>query len=272
MMVTMLVEFASEGLQGARRHTEPDERGPCCDHNNRSFCDGLDPDAREKLKAISRAQSFPRHARIAEEGDETTPVGNVVSGVLKLTKTLPDGRQQIVGLLLSTDMFGYAFGRNSGFSIEAATDVTLCTFERSRFETLLREAPSLEREVATAIAGEFETAREWAVLMSGRTVAARLAGFLLILCNRWPRMACKFATDHRCIQISVPIDRKDLAQYLGTTVESLSRTVQEFAKAGVLRVLSSSRFDVLDAGALIDTAGMPEFTTSFLSEQLRDQG
>ena len=270
-MVTVLVEFASDGRQGSLRHTEPDGQSPCCNHNNRLLCDDLGPEAREELRAISRLQSYPRHARIAEEGDEDTLPGNVVSGVLKLAKTFQDGRQQIVGLLLPTDMFGYAFGQANGFSIEAATDVTLCVFERPRFKALLREAPSLEREVASAIAGEFEITREWAMLMSGSSVATRLAGFLVMLCSRWPRQACKFALDDSCIEITVPIDRKDLAQYLGTTVESLSRTVQEFAKAGILRSASASRFDVLDPGALIDKAGMAELDTSFLAGRLCDR-
>lgn len=269
-MVVLLVKFASEDWPDPAWPEGTDPRDRCCDHNNKSFCNGLTASQREKMKQISRVQEFPKDARIADEDGVADLVGNVVSGVLKLVKSLPDGRQQIVGLLLPSDMFGYASGQKNGFAIEAATDVTLCTFNRPRFETLLNEIPSLERNLASAIADEFESAREWLVLMSGRTVASRLAGFLLMLCHRWPRMACQFAEERRCLLILIPIGRQDMARYLGTTAESLSRTVQEFAKTGIIRLLSPSRFEVLDPGALIDKAGMPEFASADLIDRIDD--
>ena len=270
--VKTLANLFADDRQGPIRHSPPDASDHRGNHPSRAFHDHLAPETRDKLGAISRLRTFAHHTRIAEEGDETALVGNVVSGVLKLAKTLPDGRQQIVGLLLPPDMFGYTFGPANGFSIEAATDVSLCVFERPRFEALLRAAPSLERAVACAIVGQFEITREWTVLMSGSTVATRLAGFLLMQCNRWPRMTCSVSVESGCIRLSVPIDRKDLAQYLGTTVESLSRAVQEFVRTGILRVVSPSQFDVLDPAGLIARAGMPDLDTSALTLQRRHQG
>lgn len=218
------------------------------------FHQGLNAAARERLWAISSLREFRKGATIAVEESDLGFVGNVVAGVVKMQKTLPDGRQQIVGLLVPNDILGHVFEERISFSAEAATDVALCCYERRRFEALMGEIPNLEQKVLLAILDELEAAREWMTMMNGNTVAARFAGFLLMLCHRWPEMCCDVEPGSDRLFIRVPIGRGDLARYLGTTPESISRSAMQLARRGVLDNLTPSRFRVRDLDALLALA------------------
>jgi Cyclic nucleotide-binding domain len=91
----------------------------------------------KEIGSISRIRHVRAGETILAESAPSNIVGNVVSGALRLVKTLSDGRQQIVGLLLPSDMFGRVFASSSRFAVEAATDAVLCCFDRSAFEVIL---------------------------------------------------------------------------------------------------------------------------------------
>jgi CRP/FNR family transcriptional regulator len=242
---------------------QPDPCGHCklvrCVMHNAGICAGIPEVEREKLNNIAHLRRFSKGATILAEGEEAGIVGNVIEGVLKMQKTQPDGRQQIVGLLVPTDMFGRVFTGTSDFAIEAATDVTLCCFDKRRFEALLLEHPRLEHQVMLSILDELDAARDWITLLGAQTVAQKLASFLLTLCRRWPAIGCGLSPDHRHIEINVPITRADMAQYLGTTVETISRTVQSLARAGLIEVVTPTKFRVLDLEGVIAASGNEDF-------------
>lgn len=232
--------------------------GGCTVHNG-LFCSRLPQDCRRKLAALARVWSYPRGTRILEQEGRSDLVGNVIDGVLKMLRSQPDGGEQIVGLLMPTDFFGRLYSEEVDFTVEAATDATLCTYDRRRFEALMAEYPALEHEVMLSVLTELDAAREWIGLLGRRTVFEKFACFLLILCRRWPFLGCGLAADRRRLEIVVPIRRADLALYLGTTAETISRTAQAMVRSGVLRVITPSRFEVLDLDALVDLAGETEF-------------
>lgn len=241
-----------------------------CAMHNAAFCSGLSDDEREKLNAVAHLRRFPKGATILAEGEEASIVGNVIEGVLKMQKTQPDGRQQIVGLLVPTDVFGRVFTGTSEFAIEAATDVTLCCFDKRRFEALLLEHPRLEHQVMLSILDELDAARDWITLLGAQTVAQKLAGFLLMLCRRWPSIGCGLSPDRRHVEIHVPISRADMAQYLGTTVETISRTVQTLARDGLIEVVTPTRFIVKDLEGLIAASGNEDFDSATIFECVKN--
>ncbi|MFQ6755057.1 Crp/Fnr family transcriptional regulator [Cereibacter sphaeroides] len=232
---------------------------------------GLSPATLRKLDAISRLRVFPRDAVVVPQGGALEYVGNVVRGVLRMERLLADGRSQIVGLLVPTDMFGRVFSERSDYSVEAATEVTLCCFERHAFEALVRTCPDLEHAVLLAVLDELDAAREWITLRAGPTVAARLATYLLMLCRRWPHQTSELTQDAKRIVVNVPIARNDLAHYLGTTVESISRAVQAFSRDGIISILTPLRFEILDLPALIALSDNEEFDAHALLEGLREE-
>lgn len=230
-----------------------------CAMHNAAFCSGLTDDEREKLNAIARVRRFPKGASILAEGEEAGIVGNVVGGVLKMLKTQPDGRQQIVGLLVPTDFFGRVFTGTSEFAIEAATEVTLCCFDKRRFEALLLDHPRLEHQVMLSILDELDAARDWITLLGAPTVAQKFASFLLMLCRRWPSIGCGLAPDREHVKLEMPISRADMAQYIGTTVETISRTVRALADKGLIKVLTPTEFIIADLDGLIAASGNEDF-------------
>lgn len=234
--------------------------------------EGLGEDDRARLAAIGHVRHFPRGATILAEGEEGSIVGTVVEGVLKMQKTQADGRQQIVGLLVAPDMFGRVFSGASDFALEAASDVTLCCYDRRRFETLLLEHPRIGHQVMLRVLDELDAARDWITLLGAPTVAQKFASFLLTLCRRWPALGCGLTTGRREVEVNVPVGRADLAQYLGTTTETISRTVQAMARDGLIELRSPSRLVIRDLPGVIAISGDDDADPDLIYEGVRRAG
>jgi CRP/FNR family transcriptional regulator len=95
----------------------------------------------KKLAQIAHRKKVPAGQTIISDEEPVDFFANVLSGAIKLTKTLPDGRQQIVGLLFAPDFLGRAYSKNNPYTAEAATDVEICTFPNAAFERLVGEYP-----------------------------------------------------------------------------------------------------------------------------------
>jgi CRP/FNR family transcriptional regulator len=208
---------------------------------------------REELVRIAHVRNYSAGETVVGEGEESGLVGTVLSGVLRVQKTMPDGRQQIVGLLFAPSLFGRVFSQTSPVAIEAATDCRLCCFSRAAFETFLARHPAVEHDVMLAVLDELDAAQEWMVLLGCQSVQERVASFLLLL-QRQAR-AAGGSGPRRPRMVSVPISRHDMAVYLGTTAETISRTIQDFARRGVLRIINPQRFELLDEARLASLSG-----------------
>ena len=218
-----------------------------CASLNCAVCADLGFEAKLELSRIARVRTYRPGETILAESEEIGFVGNVVTGVLRLQKTLNDGRQQIVGLMLPSDMFGRVFAQTSHVAIEAATDATVCCYNRSSFERLFTRFPELEHRMLTAVSRELDTAQDWMLLLATQSVPERLATFLLILRKR--SLAQSIAVSPT--RVEIPISRRDLAAYLGTTVESISRAVQQMARGGIIHIDGPQRFEIVDLQRLI---------------------
>lgn len=212
-----------------------------------------DATLREELIRIAHVRGFSSGETIVGEGEESGLVGAVISGVLRVQKTMPDGRQQIVGLLFAPNLFGRVFSRVSPVAIEAATDCRLCCFSRAAFEAFLARHPSVEHDVMLAVLDELDAAQEWMLLLGCKAVQERVASFLLMILHQAD--VGGGAARRRQRMVNVPISRHDMAVYLGTTAETISRTIQDFARRGVLRIINPQRFEVLDEARLAFLSG-----------------
>lgn len=192
------------------------------------------------------------------EEERTYYVGTVVSGVLRLQKTLQDGRQQIVGLLLPGDMFGRVFFETSNVSIEAASGAMLCCYNRTDFEALLVRFPELEHRMLLSVLDTLDVAQEWMLLLGCQSVMERVTTFLLIIRRRASGPWRTRPNGEAGASVSVPISRRDMAAYLSTTVESISRTVQDLARQEVIRIIDPHCFEILDESRLLRLSGRDE--------------
>lgn len=210
-----------------------------------------------ELTQISHVRSYDAGETIVAQGDETRVVGFVVNGVLKLTTGLANGHEQISALLQPSDFFGRVYGGKSGYSIEAATNVTVCCFERATFEYFINKHSELMRDLLEGSIGELDRMRERITLLACQRTSERLAAYLstkLLQAERDNLHSDKGG----CTPISLVVSRKDFASYLGTTPETISRNVQQLARTGVIRLLDSDHFEVLKRERLFALSGQEE--------------
>lgn len=213
------------------------------------------PEAHAKsLGAIGRFRDIPRGQRIVGEGGRSDEIGYLLRGALGMQKCLPDGRTHIIGLLVPTDMYGRLFDGPSSYDIVALTEARVLAFPRDAFEEILKTTPEIERLFLVNVLDELDSAREWILLMGGHKIVERVASFLLILFRRKLR-----ATGPQGVAaartVDIPIRRTDLAHYLGTTPESVSRALHELEHDGVLRLKDAYRIEIADLPGLVRVSG-----------------
>ncbi|MEQ8589520.1 MAG: Crp/Fnr family transcriptional regulator [Roseitalea porphyridii] len=221
---------------------------------NHSLCNAGSAEAMTQLNRISHRRSFPRGSIIQAQGEPADLVGNVVEGVVKLSSTSVDGDGHVVGLLFPSDFFGRLFSEESRFSYEAATDVTLCAINRLSFERFLADHPAVEHEMHKAKLDELDAVREWAAIINGHTTMQRVSTLIYVFSrrsvNRFPARGA-----NQPPVIHVPLGRRDIADFLGTTPETLSRNIQTLARSGIIRIIDPRHFELLDVAELIRSSG-----------------
>ena len=215
-----------------------------CAVRNRAVCGVLSDEEISRLNAIAHFKHFSAGSVILRDHDEPGYFANVVSGVVKLTKTLSDGRQQIVGLQFPSDFLGRPFRSRTPYFAEAASDVTLCTFERSQFERLVKETPGIERRLFEHTLDELDAAQEWMVLLGRKTAGEKVASFLLMVARRSSEVGCAAGDTLGIAKIELALSRSEIADYLGLTIETVSRQITSLKRRGVI-VLEGTRTVVI---------------------------
>jgi CRP/FNR family transcriptional regulator len=193
---------------------------------------------------------------IIASGAEGAIVGSVLAGILKLVKSLPDGRQQIVGLLHPGDFFGWPPNDPLKLSIEAATDAQLRLGDLDLFEASIVEDPMVGRQLLQMALQDLGEARMRGVIMGCQSPKERVASYLLIALERRSRTFGRHLKLSANQITALKISRRDLASYLSTTVETISRVLHEFANAELIGLLEHDHFEVIDHDGLIHASGL----------------
>lgn len=205
-----------------------------------SLCASLCNSELAALSEIGRRKVVPKGAVVAWEGDENSLCANLVSGTLKLLKSTPDGREQAVGLLFQGDFVGQPFTETGGLTAVALTDSVLCIYPRGQFERVLADRPKLERALLERTMRSLNDARDRQLTLARKGAKARVAGFLLGLLRSSSESV-----------VELPMSRGDIADYLGLTIETVSRQFTEFKSAGIIAADRGSRsVKILDPAVL----------------------
>jgi len=224
------------------------------------------PEASAEFDRISHRKTYARGHTIIGQDSRISFVGNVVRGVVKLTKTLADGHQQVVGILYPGDFFGRVFASTSPFGVEAATDVELCCFDQTTFERFAAAHPDFERKLLSRALDELDSTRQWLVLIGSRKTLERVAAFLLFIFERNQRSGCPNSSKPFSDNVIIPIARSDVAGYLGTTVETISRQLQYLSREKIIRIVDPHEFEILDEYRLTELAG--EFVHTVMPQRM----
>ena len=212
-----------------------------CEARHRGVCGALDPDQLVALSKTSSRHKIEPGMELIGDAEAVDSYSNVLSGVVKLTKSLSDGRQQIVGLQFAPDFLGRPFKVESAINAEAATAVSLCTFPKATIDRMMKESPQLEHRLLKQTLNELDEAREWMVTLGRKTASEKVASFLLMIArNIDPTVdpTAKSAT------FDLPLTRGDIADFLGLTIETVSRQLTRLRTDGVIRIENNRHMTV----------------------------
>ena len=222
-----------------------------CVIRHHSICSVLSPEELEHFNEITHTRKLKAGEVIISEEEPVNYFANVMSGVVKLIKLLPDGRQQIIALLFPPDFFGRTFKDYSSNFAVAATDVELCCFPHTQFEAMLEKFPNLQQKLFEATLNELDAAREWMVLLGRKSAEEKVADLLVMIAKRSELIGCGNIKG----LVELPITRTDMADYLGLTVETVSRQFTNLKSRKIITVLDKNHIDIPDIEALAEIAG-----------------
>jgi CRP/FNR family transcriptional regulator, anaerobic regulatory protein len=234
------------GIQFGMPRTEQTCLG--CDVRSLSVCGALSEAELDQLNAMATTASYVAGQTILMQGEPADYMFNVTSGTLRITMMLADGRRQVIGFMLPGDFLGLALTDTYRFGAEAVTDVQLCRFPRSRFAGLLDQLPHFQKRLHSFASNELLAAQDHMMLLGRLTAEERIASFLLLMSRRLQRCGASANPIH------LPMTRADIADHLGLTMETVSRTLTKLKRDGAVLVAGST-VSLQDVAALEATAG-----------------
>jgi CRP/FNR family transcriptional regulator len=234
-----------------KKNVLPDMGCANCPIQHRAVCSRCDGDELNRLEGIKTYRKFSANDQILWRGDDLQYVASVVDGVAKLEKSLEDGRNQMVGLLFPSDFIGHPKRRQIEFDVTAASDVTLCCFEREPFEELLIEVPHIAQRMVEIALDELDAARDWMVLLGRKTAAEKIATCIEMVARR-QQIDQGAASMNNLV---LPLLRSEIADFLGLTLETVSRQLSVLKKDRVVEFVDKKHFRILDLARLHDATG-----------------
>lgn len=196
-----------------------------------SLCASLDKVEMREFEQLSRRVQFASCETVFTQEDTTSYFYNVLDGVVRLYKLLPDGRRQIVGFALPGDFVGMTTEQRHCFSADAIGPVTVCQFAKTPFARFADDKPNLLRRMNDLTVQELNQARDHMVLLGRRSAEEKVAIFLVGWRDR--------LTELRGISdvVPLPMSRQDIADYLGLTIETVSRTFTKLEREGIIEIV-----------------------------------
>ena len=219
---------------------KPSARCAVCKIRSYSFCRCLHDDQLKVFSEISAEKEFGDKQTIFLQQGPSRHLYNITKGNIKIYKLLSDGRIQIIGFLYPGDFFGsYKRGRFN-YSAEAIGDVRLCVFKQEILDMYLEKNMNLAKELLHRTSHELTLAQDRIGVLGKMNANERVAKFILNISDQRARIGWQ---DN---PISLPMTRQDIADYLGLTLETVSREITRFKTSNLIKVMSSKQIYIVD--------------------------
>jgi len=198
-------------------------------------------DVRTQIKSASLAEvmdrlgvrmNFAKDEEIYAQEEDADLIYRVVSGVVRTTRLLSDGRRQVGDFYQAGDLFGLEVGALHRYSAEALCDCAIQVVKRSSLRAQADEG-ELDRAIWEATCRDLERAQDHILLLGRKTACEKVASFLMDLAQQGPNEA-----------IDLPMGRQDIADYLGLTIETVSRMLTQLQGSQVVEFASCRQFRV----------------------------
>jgi CRP/FNR family transcriptional regulator, nitrogen fixation regulation protein len=193
----------------------------------------------QSMQLMGAVMSYPRNAEIFGENEPAYYIYKVISGSVRTYKILADGRRQIGGFYLPGEVFGLQFADAHTFSAEAVTNTKVLVVKRSALTALASRDAAVGRDLFDLTSRELRRMQNCLLLLV-KSAQERVASFLLEMAER--------AGSGNVVEL--PMSRQDIADYLGLTIETVSRTLTCLESAATIEVPSSRRIVLRNRSAL----------------------
>lgn len=245
----MLVRTNDRSLPHASRtlgHCGECEQCEHCDARSRSVCSVIEPANLGQLALHSQRFEVPAGRTFIDEGELARDFFVLTQGHAKLFTLMQDGRRQITGFADSGDFLGLASAETYAFSAEALTPLRLCRFSHAGMSLLKSQFPLLDRRLFEEASQELAHAQARMLLLGRKTARERVASFLMERSTLFNQVL---------EVLDLPMTRADIADYLGLTIETVSRTLSAFQREGLVAIEHVTRIRLCNRDAL---AGLAE--------------
>ncbi|MDF2118542.1 helix-turn-helix domain-containing protein [Roseiarcaceae bacterium H3SJ34-1] len=220
-----------------------------CPVQSLSLCNSLQHDELAELNSFVTDSHYKNHDILFDQDTPAKWVHIVTEGVVRLHKTLADGRRMVIGFALPGDFLGFSDRDVHATSADALGPVATCRISQEAFQNLLDVKPHLMRRLHTELIHEFTLAQDRLMLLGRCSAKERMAAFFVNLRNRWKRVNGQVAN------VALPMSRQDIADFLGLTIETVSRMITTLARERVIvivpdgiRILDLPRLEALAVG------------------------
>jgi CRP/FNR family nitrogen fixation transcriptional regulator len=200
--------------------------------------------APEPLRAAGTVVQIAQGREIFAEGDDTDVFYKVMSGVVRVCKFLSDGRRQIAAFHVAGDVFGIELGTDRELAAEAVSDCTLVVYRRRSIELMASKDEAVSRQMFQIAMQNLSQATGHSLLLGRRGAAEKVAAFLL----DWQARSARQDVIH------LPMTRQEVADYLGLTIETVSRSISQFERDGIIALPNTRDVRILNTDALEDLA------------------
>ncbi len=193
----------------------------------------------QSMQLMGAMMSYPRNTEIFGENEPADYLYKIVSGSVRTYKILSDGRRQVGGFYLPGDIFGLEFADEHTLSAEAISDAKVLVVKRSALNALAGRDASVAQQLFALTGHELRRVQD-RILLLIQSAQERVAGFLLEMAERAAQKNI----------IDLPMSRQDIADYLGLTIETVSRTLTSLETAAAIEVSTSRRIVLRNRAAL----------------------
>ena len=229
-----------------RHHDAANLAAECarCGVRSASVCAVVPDEDIEQLATYTQHLEFEAGQTFINQDEPAQDFFVVTEGHARLCTLMPDGRRQVTGFAAPGQFLGLAADGNYAFNAEALTPLKLCRVTRHGLKLLMSQFPQLEQRLLTEASRELSVAQGRMLLLGRKTARERLASFLT---EHAGMAACRDV-------IVLPMTRTDIADYLGLTIETVSRTLNALRRDGLIEIDHITRIRLLDRPALEDIA------------------
>tara|TARA_B100001059_G_scaffold232922_1_gene271736 strand:+ start:152 stop:865 length:714 start_codon:yes stop_codon:yes gene_type:complete len=229
-------------MQSAQLVRELTDKNRCfeCQIRSYSFCRCLKDEQLKEFSEISTNKKFKNKVNIFLQQDEAKKFYNITEGNVKIYQLMDDGRIQIIGFLYPGDFFGSFKKGKYNYCAEAIGDVHVCVFEQNKLDSYIEKNVSLVKELLNQTSHELTLVQDRISVLGKFDATERLSKFIVNISEQRKKIGWQNNP------ISLPMTRQDIADYLGLTIETVSREISKLKTSNIIKIISPKQIFIND--------------------------